>query len=53
MQKEKKDHEQEKKISPAHEQAIKDIDKDPELDNEPAPEDGLDEGELARLEGED
>lgn len=41
------------KISPAHEQANKDILADPELQPIPAPEDGLDEGELARLEGED
>lgn len=40
-------------ISPAHSQADADIEKDPELAAKPAPEDGLDEGELARLEGED
>ena len=37
----------------AHEQADKDIEKDPDLATKPNPEDDLDEGELARLEGED
>lgn len=40
-------------MSPAHTQADNDIAKDPEFNNEPAPEDGLDEGELAKLEGQD
>ena len=38
-------------ITQAHEQAEKDIEKDPEL--QPDPTADLDEGELARLEGED
>ena len=37
----------------AHDQADKDIEKDPDLATTPRPEDNLDEGELARLEGED
>lgn len=37
----------------AHEQAEKDIEMDPDLSAKPKPEDDLDEGELARLEGED
>ena len=41
------------KASEAHEQADKDIEKDPDLATTPRPEDNLDEGELARLEGED
>ena len=53
MKKQKEQKKEESDISPAHEQAIEDIYKDPELHPEPAPEDGLDEGELARLEGED
>lgn len=40
-------------ITQAQEQAEKDIEKDPDLNLEPEPEDDLDEGELARLEGED
>lgn len=40
-------------IAKAHEQAEKDIDKDPDLNSDPQPGDDLDEGELARLEGED
>lgn len=40
-------------LSPAHTQADNDIEKDPEFNNKPAPEDGLDEGELAKLEGQD
>ena len=39
-------------IAEAHEQAEKDIKKDPDLSMEPKPGDDLDEGELARLEGE-
>lgn len=37
----------------AHEQADKDIEQDPDLNAKSNPEDDLDEGELARLEGED
>lgn len=37
----------------AMKQAEKDISKDPDLSNEPDPADDLDEGELARLEGEE
>ena len=37
----------------AHKEADKDIEKDPELSNKPAPEDDLDETELAQLEGEE
>lgn len=37
----------------AHEQAEKDIEMDPDLSSKPEPGDDLDEGELARLEGED
>ena len=49
-----KQHEKEvKKAVKAHEQADKDIEKDPDLTTKPNPEDDLDEGELARLEGED
>ncbi|MEO8413567.1 MAG: hypothetical protein ABI472_07895 [Ginsengibacter sp.] len=40
-------------IEEAHEQAEKDIKKDPDLSMERRPGDDLDEGELARLEGED
>lgn len=40
-------------ITQAHEQAELDIEKDPELNSRPEPGDDLDEGELARLEGED
>ncbi|MDQ6845803.1 MAG: hypothetical protein M3Z92_15910 [Bacteroidota bacterium] len=40
-------------VKEAYEQAEKDIGKDPELNTEPEPGDDLDEGELARLEGED
>jgi len=37
----------------AHKQADKDIEQDPDLSPKPNPEDEMDEGELARLEGED
>jgi hypothetical protein len=37
----------------AHQQADKDIEQDPDMATKPRPEDNLDEGELARLEGED
>ena len=37
----------------AHKQADKDIEQDPDLTTKPRPEDDLDEGELARMEGED
>jgi len=42
-----------KPIVEAHKQAEKDIDNDPDLSTLPEPGDDLDEGELARLEGED
>lgn len=38
---------------PAHEAAEADMLQDPDLNNTAGPDDGLDEGELARLEGED
>lgn len=41
------------KIAEAHHQADKDIEQDPDLASKPNPEDEMDEGELARLEGED
>lgn len=41
------------KIKEAHDLAEKDIDNDPDLSMKPTPGDDLDEGELARLEGED
>lgn len=37
----------------AHKAADKDIEQDPDLSSKANPEDDLDEGELARLEGED
>ncbi len=40
-------------VEEAHDQAEKDIEMDPDLSSEPKPGDDLDEGELARLEGED
>ncbi len=40
-------------VTEAHEQAEKDIEMDPDLNLKPEPGDDLDEGELARLEGED
>lgn len=40
-------------ISAAHKEADKDIEQDPELSPKPSPGDDLDEGELARLEGEE
>ena len=40
-------------VNNAYKQAEKDIEKDPELNAVPEPGDDLDEGELARLEGED
>jgi hypothetical protein len=51
--KDKKDpqNDTEKTVTQAHEQAEKDIEKDPDL--QPDPTADLDEGELARLEGED
>ena len=42
-----------KHTSVAHNQAEKDIEQDPDLNTQPHREDDLDEGELARLEGED
>jgi len=41
------------KVAEAHKQADKDIEQDPDLRPKPNPEDEMDEGELARLEGED
>jgi hypothetical protein len=43
----------EKTTTTAHDQAEKDIEEDPDLNTKPHREDDLDEGELARLEGED
>ncbi len=40
-------------VTEAYEQAEKDIEMDTDLSSKPEPEDDLDEGELARLEGED
>ena len=51
--KNKPDTEEKKHTSEAHDQAEKDIEADPDLNTEPHREDDLDEGELARLEGED
>ena len=42
-----------KKAIEAHNQADKDIEQDPDLSPQTNPEDEMDEGELARLEGED
>ena len=42
-----------KNFTEAHKAADKDIEKDPDLNTKPHREDDLDEGELARLEGED
>lgn len=42
-----------KTITEAHIQAEEDIEKDPDLNSTSSKEDDLDEGELARLEGED
>lgn len=42
-----------KNIDAAHKAADKDIEQDPDLKTEPEPGDDLDEGELARFEGED
>jgi len=51
--KELKNHQDKsRKISEAHTQAEKDIEKDPDLTNKLDPAADLDEGELARLEGE-
>ena len=47
---EEKEHE---KIIAAHKEADKDIEQDPDLSPAPDPGDDLDEGELARLEGEE
>lgn len=47
------DTENSKNYMPAHDQAEKDMEKDPDLNSKPNREDDLDEGELARLEGED
>lgn len=40
-------------VEEAHDQAEKDMEKDPEVHSKHEPGDDLDEGELARLEGED
>jgi hypothetical protein len=51
-----KKNEQEKEnenIYAAHKAADEDIEQDPDLSTKPEPGDDLDEGELARLEGED
>jgi hypothetical protein len=51
---EKKEQQKEtEKIIAAHKQADKDIEQDPDLSTKPSPGDDLDEGELARLEGEE
>ena len=47
------DPNEKKHTSQAHDQAEKDIEQDPDLNTKPHSEDELDEGELARLEGED
>lgn len=44
---------QDPNYSEAHQQADQDIENDPDLSTAANPEDELDEGELARLEGED
>jgi len=44
---------QNENILAARKEAEKDIEQDPDLSTKPEPEDDLDEGELARLEGED
>lgn len=44
---------QQKQTKQAHDEAERDIEKDPELNARPERGDDLDEGELARLEGED
>ena len=53
MKKRKEQDPGDSKISPAHEQANLDIQADPDLRPTTGPEDDLDEGELAKLEGED
>ncbi|HKZ67484.1 MAG TPA: hypothetical protein VJ111_14050 [Chitinophagaceae bacterium] len=47
------DKNKKKHVSEAHDQAEKDIEKDPDLNLKPRKENDMDEGELARLEGED
>ncbi len=47
------DFKQDKKVTETLKQAEADIEQDPDLNNEPDPADDLDEGELARLEGEE
>ena len=49
----KEDTNEKGEVIEAHEQADKDIELDPDLNTKSNPEDDLDEGELARLEGED
>ena len=46
-------HKENENISAAHKAADEDIEQDPDLSTKPQPGDDLDEGELARLEGED
>jgi hypothetical protein len=40
-------------VTKAHRLAVEDIEADPDLNTQPEPGDDLDEGELARFEGED
>jgi len=42
-----------KTVIAAHDQAEKDMEEDDELNSKPAPEDDLDEGEMARFEDDD
>ena len=50
----KSDQQKEKEnILAAHKEADKDIEQDPDLSKKPGPADDLDEGELARLDGEE
>jgi hypothetical protein len=49
----KEQDEQKNTVIAAHTAADKDIEKDPDLNDKPEPGDDLDEGELARLEGEE
>lgn len=53
ISKQEKEEDIKELVEEAHEQAEKDIEMDPELSLEPETGDDLDEGELARLEGED
>ena len=49
----KKENKPDDRVKEAHRFAEKDIDADPDLSTKPEQGDDLDEGELARLEGED